>query len=280
MSLGIVGGFMRCVSIRIGAQGSGVQMSLVPMVQACRRAEKDLDMDTTTTLADDLAGANSTVPAQVSAGSRRRFLLVDDHEVVRYSVKSLYTELQGVSLEWLEANSLQEALAIYARESHFDAVLLDLNLADCKGLQGLCRFIGAHPAARIAVFSATHDEFVVRQARALGAVAYIPKGVARCEMREALSALLWPQGGPQSQGFAPGNALFPRFPSSAMHDRVAKLGPQHIDLLSASQPLSGLSNQEISNTMQLALCTVNSYVSSLLLALDVKSRSHMVSLFR
>ena len=78
--------------------------------------------------------------------------------------------------------------------------------------------------------------------------------------------------------FAPGNALFPRFPSSAMYDRVAELGPRHLEILELV--LSGCTNQEISDSMHLSLGTVKNYVSSLLLALDVKSRSHMVSLFR
>lgn len=203
---------------------------------------------------------------------------MDDHELVRYGVKSLYTELQGVPLEWLEAGSLQEALDIYEREQPIDAVLLDLNLADCKGLQGLRRFVHEQPAARIAVFSATQDEFVVRQARALGAVGYVPKGVVTTEMRETLSALLWPQGGPQLRGHVSASALFPRFPSSAMYDRVAELGPRHLEILELV--LSGCTNQEISDSMGLSLGTVKNYVSSLLLALDVKSRSHMVSLFR
>jgi DNA-binding NarL/FixJ family response regulator len=122
----------------------------------------------------------------------RKLLLVDDHELVRYGVKSCYTEFQGVPLCWLEATSLQDALAIYAREEDIDAVLLDLNLADCKGLQGLRQFVHEHPGARVAVFSATQDEFVVRQARALGAIGYVPKGAAAGEIREMLSALLWP----------------------------------------------------------------------------------------
>ena len=210
--------------------------------------------------------------------STRKLLLVDDHELVRYGVKSLYTELQGVALEWLEAGSLQEAIEVYESSGPIDAVLLDLNLADCKGLQGLRQFIRLFPKARVAVLSATHDEFVIRQARALGAVGYVPKGAVTSEMRDTLSALLWPQGGPQSRGFAPSSALFPRFPSSAMYDRVAELGPRHLEILELV--LSGCANQEISNAMQLSLGTVKNYVSSLLLALDVKSRSHMVSLFR
>jgi DNA-binding NarL/FixJ family response regulator len=235
-------------------------------------------MQASMTPASDLAFVNMTSQAQAAACSPRKLLLVDDHELVRYGVKALYTELQGVPLQWLEAGSLQEALAIYASEGPIDAVLLDLNLADCKGLQGLRRFVQEFPAARIAVFSATQDEFVTRQARALGAVGYVPKGVVMSEMRETLSALLWPQGGPQSRGFAAGNVLFPRFPSSAMYDRVAELGPRHLEILELV--LSGCTNQEISDSMHLSLGTVKNYVSSLLLALDVKSRSHMVSLFR
>jgi DNA-binding NarL/FixJ family response regulator len=208
----------------------------------------------------------------------RRLLLVDDHELVRCGVKTLYDEIDGIPLQWLEANSLQEALAIYGREHDIDAVLLDLNLADCKGLQGLRQFLHAFPSARVAVFSATQDEFVVRQARAMGAAGYVPKGAGAAETRETLVALLWPQGGPQRRGFAPASALFPRFPSSAMYDRVAEFGPRHLEILELV--LSGCTNQEISNSMHLSLGTVKNYVSSLLLALDVKSRSHMVSLFR
>ena len=209
----------------------------------------------------------------------RKVLLVDDHELVRYGVKSLYAELNGARIDWLEAASLQEAIAIYGREGDVDAVLLDLNLADCKGLQGLRQFLGAHPAARIAVFSATQDEFVVRQARALGAMGYVGKSSLRSEMRDTLAALLFPDGGPSARTTAAAHsALFPRFPSSAMYDRVAELGPRHLEILELV--LSGCTNQEISNSTHLSLGTVKNYVSSLLLALDVKSRSHLVSLFR
>jgi CheY-like chemotaxis protein len=90
---------------------------------------------------------------------QRTLLLVDDHELVRCGIKALYTELQSMPLRWLEASSLQEAMVTYGREPHIDVVLLDLNLADCKGLQCLRQFIREFPAARIVVFSANQDEF-------------------------------------------------------------------------------------------------------------------------
>ncbi len=220
----------------------------------------------------------TTPPVLAPSELRRKLLLVDDHELVRYGAKALYTELLGVALDWLEASTLREALDVYRREGDVDAVLLDLNLADCKGLQGLRQFLQEFPQARIAVFSATQDEFVVRQAQALGAVGYVAKGAAAAEMRATLSALLWPTAGPHTPGCAASKALFPGMPASSMYDRVAQLGPRHLEILELV--LSGCNNQEISNSMRLSLGTVKNYVSSLLLALDVKSRAHMVSLFR
>jgi DNA-binding NarL/FixJ family response regulator len=210
---------------------------------------------------------------------KRTVLLVDDHELVRFGVKTMYAELMGVAVEWLEAGSLQEAVDTYTAHGAVDAVLLDLNLADCKGLQGLRMFLQAHPKARVAVFSGTQDEFVIRQARALGAVGYVGKGTMMNQMRDTLAALLFPNGAPEARGpAAPSSALFPRFPSSAMYDRVAELGPRHLEILELV--LSGCTNQEISNSTNLSLGTVKNYVSSLLLALDVRSRSHLISLFR
>ena len=214
--------------------------------------------------------------AVAPAPAHRKLLLVDDHELVRFGIRALHTEVAGVPIEWVEAGSLQEAIDLYRREGDVDAVLLDLNLPDCKGLQGLRRFLQAHPEARIAVFSATQDEFVVRQARALGAAGYVGKGTILTQLRETLSSLLWPT---EARAHAPAaGALFPRFPSSAMFDRVAELGPRHLEILELV--LSGCANQEICNATGLSLGTVKNYVSSLLLALDVTSRSHLISLFR
>lgn len=212
------------------------------------------------------------------AAEARKMLLVDDHELVRFGVRALHADIGGVPIEWVEAGSLQEAIEIYGREGDVDAVLLDLNLPDCKGLQGLRRFLQVHPRARVAVFSATQDEFVVRQARALGAFAYVAKSTLLTQLRDTLSTLLCPPGMADTRNIAARSSLFPRFPSSAMFDRVAELGPRHLEILELV--LSGCANQEICSATGLSLGTVKNYVSSLLLALDVTSRSHLISLFR
>jgi DNA-binding NarL/FixJ family response regulator len=223
----------------------------------------------------DVCAPQASAPAAETPCVARRILLIDDHELVRAGIRTLYPTLGGLRIEWLEAPTLDDGLRLYRERAPIDAVLLDLNLGDCKGLQGLRRFMQAFPQARVAVFSGTQDEFVVRQARALGAVGYVPKSAQMDQMRHSLDALL--DCGRQRRA-AMDATLFPHFPTSAMFDRVAELGPRHLEILELV--LSGCGNQEISNSTALSLGTVKNYVYSLLLALDVRSRSHMISLFR
>ena len=209
---------------------------------------------------------------------RSRVLLVDDHEVVRFGIRTLFNEMLGVSLDWLEAECLHDAIEVYAREPDIEAVLLDMNLPDSKGLQGLRAFLERHPRARIAIFSGTHDEFVVRQARALGAMGFVSKGASIVTLGAMIGALLRPSDADERTPTTTPGELFPLAPASALEARVTELGPRQLEILELV--LSGCSNQEISNTMRLSLGTTKNYVSSLLLAMEVKSRAHLVSLFR
>jgi DNA-binding NarL/FixJ family response regulator len=133
------------------------------------------------------------------------------------------------------------------------------------------------PRARVAVLSGTQDEFVVGQAKALGAVGYLPKAQApKITCASILGLLNLTENVAAIVPTSLSSAL--RFPSAATYDRIAELGPRHLEILELI--LSGCSNQEISTATRLSLGTVKNYVSTILLALDVKSRSHLISLFR
>jgi DNA-binding NarL/FixJ family response regulator len=207
-----------------------------------------------------------------------KLLLVDDHDLVRVGLRAALEATSDQPLQWREAQTLSDGMQAYAAEADsIDLVLLDLNLSDCKGLQGLRQFMETFPRARVAVLSGTQDEFVVGQAKALGAVGYLPKAQAPKLTCASILGLL--------NLTDPVAAVVPtplsselRFPSAATYDRIAELGPRHLEILELV--LSGCSNQEISTATRLSLGTVKNYVSTILLALDVKSRSHLISLFR
>ncbi len=208
--------------------------------------------------------------------------LVDDHQMMRLGLKALAHTSSHMQLNWVESGNLDDALATYAKEPHIDLVLLDLNLPDSKGLQGLRRFLTECPNAQVAVFSATEDEFVVSQALAMGAVGFVPKSsMAETTLRliESLLGGFRKTGPGSSQAHIAAQQLARSTANLAsnVHARAAMLNPTQHRVLELV--LAGMSNQEIANDAKLALGTVKNTVSSIMLTLDVRSRSHLISVF-
>lgn len=227
-------------------------------------------------------------PATGLQTSSYRVQLVDDHHMLRLGLIALAKTSSRLQIEWLEAANLSDALAAHGRGPPIDLVVLDLNLPDSQGLQGLRRFLNEFPSATIAVFSATSDEFVVRQALGFGAVGFMSKGSTAEGTLHLIESLLEAARGvattqpgslepelspPRSAAVAADNAATLRLSARASMLNTTQL--QVLELL-----LAGMSNQEIAAECQLALGTVKNAVSSIYLAMDVQSRSHLLSLFR
>lgn len=207
--------------------------------------------------------------------TNKKVLLVDDHDLVRFGTSLLLESLDEVHCAITPCRSLDEARSACRDSGPFDLVLLDLNLPDAKGLQGLRTLREVCPNVPFAMLTGTQDEFVIRQAQAMGAVGYLLKSWTPERLRQALKSLLRPP-----QAATPAATISERFPKlagSSHYDRVAELGPRHLQILELI--LEGCSNQEISKATELSLGTVKNYVSAILLALDVDSRSHLISLF-
>src|ERR1700733_484468 len=207
--------------------------------------------------------------------TNRKVLLVDDHDLVRFGTSLLLESLADVQCQITPCRSLDEARTACRDSGPFDLVLLDLNLPDAKGLQGLRTLMDEYPKSPLAMLTGTQDEFVVRQAQAMGAIGYLLKSWTPERLKEALKSLLRPlPSGPSAAAIA---QRFPKLAGTSHYDRVAELGPRHLQIMELI--LEGLSNQEISKSTELSLGTVKNYVSAILLALDVDSRSHLISLF-
>ena len=64
----------------------------------------------------------------------------------------------------------------------------------------------------------------------------------------------------------------------ALSERTSKLSPTQLRVLELL--LEGMSNQEIATELKLAQGTIKNAVSTIMLVLDVHSRSHLSSVFR
>lgn len=219
-------------------------------------------------------GDGALPPASDDHRKDRKVLLVEDHELVRLGTGLLLDSLPGLRCNTTHCRSLDEAWRACSSGTTYDLVLLDLNLCDSKGLQGLRVLREGFPALPIAVITGTEDEFVIRQAQGMGARGYLLKSWAPAQLQSALLALL---ADPQD-GAARSLDRFPRLTATSSFDRVAELGPRHLEILELV--LSGCNNREIGAATDLSIGTVKNYVSAILLALDVRSRSHLISLFR
>ena len=208
-----------------------------------------------------------------------KVLVVDDHHMMRLGLKSLSQACGELRLDWMEAGNLGDALDVFSRQPDIDLVMLDLNLPDSKGLQGVRRFLAKYPQAQVAVFSATEDEFVVRQAFALGAVGFIPKSSSGNATLRLVESLLVGAAVNDARTSSPAPLELSGANGGAhsVHERTAMLNPTQLRVLELV--LAGMSNQEIALECHLALGTVKNTVSSIMLALDVHSRSHLISVF-
>lgn len=112
-----------------------------------------------------------------------RFLLVDDHAVVRSGLRRLLAALPGVEIS--EAAEGRAALAAVRAEQP-DVVLLDLNLPGLGGLELLRRVLLEHPAARVMVLSMHAEALYAARALGAGAVGYLSKNASPEELLDAI----------------------------------------------------------------------------------------------
>jgi CheY-like chemotaxis protein len=97
-----------------------------------------------------------------------KLLIVDDSKLARMSAAKALSVLYP---DWsrVEAANADEALSL-AKQTPFDIALLDFNMPGRDGLELAAELRALYPSAPLAVVSANHQDEIVTQARAVGAV--------------------------------------------------------------------------------------------------------------
>jgi DNA-binding NarL/FixJ family response regulator len=119
-----------------------------------------------------------------------RVLIVDDHVLLRRSVRALLTDrIEGVVVD--EAANGEDAIRRVGAEP-WDVVLLDLSLGRARGFDTLRAIRSARVGVTVVVMSMHPEEQYGAAARAAGAAAYIVKGSPPDAIVQAIRAA----GGP------------------------------------------------------------------------------------
>lgn len=117
-----------------------------------------------------------------------RVLLADDVGELRALVR-LTLERSGEFVVVAEAGNGAEAVEAAAHERP-DLVLLDVSMPIMDGLEALPLILEAAPEAQVVMLSGFAEERLGAEARKLGALAYLEKGVPPRELVTRLLALL------------------------------------------------------------------------------------------
>lgn len=197
-----------------------------------------------------------------------RALIVDDHPLFCDALALTLRALTGVG-EVETANTLGAALARIEEGEGYDLVLLDLDLPDVEGLDGLLRLRAVVPEVPVLVVSSMADSRLIEAAFAAGAKGFVPKHSGRDAFRTALSVLA--RGGRYlPDGFVPGEA-------SEMSDAVARLAQLTRQQARILELLcQGKLNKQIAWELSIAETTVKAHVTAIMRKLVVQSRTQAV----
>lgn len=192
-----------------------------------------------------------------------KILVVDDHALVREGLRQVLKGLDE-QVEVLEAPHCARAFELTALHTDLDLVLLDYHLPDMNGLQALKVFGKDHPELPIIVLSGSVDQHVARQVLACGAAGFIAKASLSGELLNILQRVL------DGEIYVPPDLSSP--PPS--RDGLAPLTPRQEEVLDLL--LSGRTNKEISQTLQLSEETTKNHVSGILRNFGVQTRSQAI----
>lgn len=117
---------------------------------------------------------------------RLRFLIADDHAVVRAGVRQILSE--KFSAEFVEAQDAHAALEA-ARRERFDVVILDLSLPGRSGLDILPELKTEQPDTPVLVLSMFAEEQFARRALRAGASGYLMKTSIPQELGRAVEVV-------------------------------------------------------------------------------------------
>ena len=211
----------------------------------------------------------SDSPSQTAERPLVRAMIVDDHPLFCDALAMTLKVLAG--LQAVEtAGSLEEATQRLDAGAMPDLVVLDLNLPDVDGLDGLVRLRLAVPEVPVLVVSSMADPRIVRAALRAGAVGFVPKHAHRDSYRAALQAVR------EGRVYLP-DGMQPEGEASPSEEAIARLG-----LLTRQQArilqliCEGKLNKQIAFELAIAETTVKAHVTAIMRKLGVMSRTQAV----
>ena len=205
------------------------------------------------------------------ANKARKFLVVDDHPLVRHGFALSVGEIHP-DAQVLEAGSLDEAMAIADSTPDLTLVLFDFNLGDRHGRDGVRRMVEVLGNRPLLVISGSEEVSDIVDSVRLGARGYILKTSSTAVLEHAISlALTGETFLPLPRAVLTGNvAVESSRPTGQILDRLTDRQRDVFQLL-----LAGHSNKEIARELGVLEGTVKVHVRAIMQKLGVRNRTQV-----
>jgi len=204
-------------------------------------------------------------------------LIVDDHPLFCDALSMTLKSVAGIT-EIETADRLETAIRRVDLTPVPDVILLDLNLPDVNGIDGLIRLRQAAAQVPVVVVSSLADNRVIGACMAAGAAGFVPKHSRREVFRAAFEAL---RAGNRylPEGYeAPPEGKSKATPRDEAIGRLALLTRQQAKILQLI--CEGLLNKQIAYELSIAETTVKAHVTAIMRKLGVQSRTQAVLIVR
>lgn len=226
---------------------------------------------------DDLRSSGS-MPAHraerhVAVPAVQSLLIVDDHPLMCDALALTLKMAFGLRKTRI-ARTLASAVESIRTDGAADAIVLDLNLPDSAGTEGLVTLLRMAPDVPITLISADPDPAVIGAALDAGAQGFVCKSLSREALIEAFSRM-WAGEIVVPENYDPTRRDAPDGQVELMR-RFGTLTPQQMRILRLI--CHGKANKEISYELSIAEATVKTHITAILSKIDARRRTQAVLL--
>jgi two-component system, NarL family, invasion response regulator UvrY len=194
----------------------------------------------------------------------RKFLIVDDHDIVRQGLKLLIKEFYPAA-EIDEARDGDTAEVCLKNES-YSLVILDIQMPNTNSFELLDYIINLHPQTKVLVFSMSPEAIYGKRVIKAGAHGYLSKESSMEEVKKALQTIM------DGRRYI-SNKLLETLVDDGTNGKVvnpfSRLSSREFEITTFL--LAGQSVSEIAQTVHLQPSTVGTYKSRIFEKLNVSN---------
>lgn len=196
-------------------------------------------------------------------------LVVDDHPLFCKALTMTLRAMLGIA-DVRTAPTLTDSLDVLADWTP-DVILLDLNLPDVQGFDGLMQLVRAKPDTPVMVVSSMSEEKFITLALQSGARGFVPKHSEPETIKDALDALA------DGETWTPPDYTPPADKDFVTDETLARLSELTLQQARILRLVcDGKLNKQIAHELSIAETTVKAHMTAIMRKLQVHSRTQAV----